>query len=324
LSGRLVDAGTLGPRRRRRQMAKRLAELDRLDREAALRLPPRPQQHRLGAFVTVIVIALGLTAVVLVAGSNTGSQPSAGVNAFAAGNDTTNSGGTFAPGSSTSGGPTSGVGERLSRLLAKPVAPAGSGGYKLLKTGPGEPARYDPCRAIHYVIRDQNTPADGNDAIHEAVAAVSKATGLRFIEDGTTTETPNLNRPAYLPARYGDQWAPVLIAWTNPTEVPILKGDTAGVGGSWAYSANTGKGSAYVSGHVYLDTADLVSLQATTHGDITEKLVIEHELGHLVGLDHVNDPTQIMYASSQGHSGYGAGDLRGLAIEGSGSCHPEL
>jgi Matrixin len=325
MSGRFIDAVALGPRRRRRQMAKRLAALDRLDREAALRLPPLRKQHRLRAFVTLIVFALAVTGVVLVARRSSGNHPPAAENAFSAGNDSTNNGATTTRKSGAiGGGPTSGVGERLSRLLPAPAAPAGTGGYKLLKTGPGVPARYDPCRPIHYVIRDQNTPAGGDDAIRLAVAAVSKATGLRFVEDGTTTETPSMKRPAYLPVRYGDRWAPVLIAWTNPTEIPDLKGDTAGLGGSWAYSANTGHGSAYVSGHVYLDTAELVSLQANTHGDVTEKVVIEHELGHLVGLDHVTDPTQVMYPSSHGMSGYGAGDLRGLAIAGSGSCHPEL
>ncbi len=324
---RFVDAMTLGPRRRRRHMAKRLAALDRLDREAALR-PPARQQHRLGAFVTLIVFALAVTGVVLLARGTGGRQTPAAASHIrsqqqALGNVSANRDATTGLTPSASRVPTPGVGEHASRLLPVPSAPPGTGGYTFLDTKLGPP-RYDPCRPIHYVIRDQHTPAGGDEAIREAVAAVSKATGLRFIADGTTTETPSPTRPAYQPARYGNRWAPVLIAWTSPSEIPRLKGDIAGLGGSTAYSTSAGHGWAYVSGVVYLDTAQLVSLQATTHGSVTEKLVIEHELGHVVGLGHVNDPHQIMYPSSSHLSGYGAGDLRGLAYEGSGSCHPEL
>ncbi len=326
-----LDTVTLGPPRRRRRMTKRLAELDRLDIDSG-RYPPRHSgRHRLGALVTIVVLAAGVTGIVLVARNNAGRHLPADANPLVttghqpvAANDGIGSRGVIARALGAGNSPRAGVDEQLSRILPAPPTPPGSGGYRIQPTGTGVPARYDPCRPIHYVIRNQNTPPGGDDAIRQAVSAVSKATGLRFIADGTTTETPSSKRPAYLAARYGNRWAPVLIAWTNPTEISALKGDVAGLGGSWSYSADTRHGSAYVSGSVSLDTAQLVSLQASTHGDATEVMVIEHELGHLVGLAHVNDPTQIMYASSHGHSHYEAGDLRGLAIEGSGACHPEL
>lgn len=53
---------------------------------------------------------------------------------------------------------------------------------------------------------------------------------------------------------------------------------------------------------------------------------MQHELGHLVGLDHVADPTQLMYSEggpSQA-SDWGNGDLAGLNQLGSGGCFPDL
>ena len=45
-----------------------------------------------------------------------------------------------------------------------------------------------------------------------------------------------------------------------------------------------------------------------------------HELGHLVGLDHVDDPNELMYPRAAERTSYGPGDLKGLALLGAIPC----
>ena len=61
-----------------------------------------------------------------------------------------------------------------------------------------------------------------------AIAAVSAATGLQFVRDANTDEAPDRDRDAYQPDRYGDRWAPVLVAWAPVDEVPDFGVDVAG------------------------------------------------------------------------------------------------
>jgi predicted Zn-dependent protease len=49
--------------------------------------------------------------------------------------------------------------------------------------------------------------------------------------------------------------------------------------------------------------------------------VVLHEFGHLVGLDHVTDPSQLMYKQPTAHAnGFEDGDRRGLALLSGGPC----
>ena len=186
------------------------------------------------------------------------------------------------------------------------------------------PIAYDPCRPIHYVIRESGTPPNGTQLIASAVASVSTATGLQFVYDGTTTEAPASQRPPYQPERYGDRWAPVLFSWVTPEESPDVAGNVAGMAGS-VHMSVAGSPHVYVTGSVELDAPQLSEHLYSGGGALLARAVIQHELGHLVGLDHVDDAGQLMYPETrEGVTGFGAGDLAGLAALGSGPCVPQL
>ena len=49
--------------------------------------------------------------------------------------------------------------------------------------------------------------------------------------------------------------------------------------------------------------------------------VVRHELTHVVGLGHVDDADELMHDRNTGQTGWGPGDLAGLALVGAGPCH---
>lgn len=206
-----------------------------------------------------------------------------------------------------------------------PAPPSGAG-YAVLETDErtGEPIRYSSCQPVRYVTHLDGAPAEVDRLVTEAVATIAEATGLTFVDEGTTDEEPAPEREAQL-AEYGDDaWAPVLIAWTDEATIPELQGDTVGLAGSQAYTDADGR-SAYVSGDVMLDGPDLEDLLTEDTGPAQVRAVVAHELGHLVGLDHVDDPTQLMYAEDNPDVlEPAAGDLAGLAAMGAGPCVESL
>jgi predicted Zn-dependent protease len=71
---------------------------------------------------------------------------------------------------------------------------------------------------------------------------------------------------------------------------------------------------------VALDAPQLKRVLSRRHGRELVRAIIVHELGHLVGLDHVNDPGELMHADNVGRLALGPGDREGLAALGSGRC----
>jgi hypothetical protein len=282
-------------------------------------VPAAPRRRRgLRGFVTVVaVLGLGVGAAVLVErpwpwappGVQATATPPAPVDASL--RDT----------------PIPGV-EAASTPLGQPLPPPPAGGaygFVTLQADGVTPVTYDPCRPVHYVLRLGQGPPGGEQLVHEAVQRLSGVTGLRFVYDGPTDEAAVPDRPAFQPERYGDRWAPVLIDWQSEVENPGLAGDLVGEAGSAAASLGDGP-KVYVSGTVSLDATQLPGLLADDDaGADVVRAVVLHELGHLVGLAHVDDSSQLMYPEARsGVTDYADGDLTGLSRLGAGPCVPEL
>lgn len=203
------------------------------------------------------------------------------------------------------------------RLLPAPVAPAGAGGFTLMNGS----ARWDPCLQVHYVVGGAEPWPGANAMLSRAIAEVGRDTGLEFVDDGTTSEPTFTPRAPYQRARYGDRWAPVLIAWSDAASTPRLAGNVLGIGG--ATPATVAGHSRLVSGLVFYDAPDLSRIMSSgSQGAEQVRITLLHELGHLVGLAHVPDAGSVMYVAASGRlPGFSAGDLRGLAFAGSGSCY---
>ena len=305
---RAVDTVAFGRRRRQRAMHRRLAELDRLE-FGSVPLPREPLPTALITLIVAVVVVGGLLALWLLPGSSSHQTSLAAAD-----------GARIAP--RVLDAPTSTHIDQPHRLLPpvtiKPAARSTS--YRFIG-GPHGP-RWEACRAIHYVVRPGGEGAEFDTILRSAIAEVSRATGLTFVDDGLTTEAPlqRASRDLYQPNRYGNRWAPVLIAWSNVAESPGLGGRVEGFARPGWWEAN-GEPQRLVSGSVTYDVDKLQTLDSELgHGAV--RTVVLHELGHLVGLAHVHDRSQVMNPSlGQGApTHFAAGDLTGLAELGSGPC----
>ena len=222
--------------------------------------------------------------------------------------------------------PTAGLEESPKPLGTPAPLIAVSNSYRFIQyqTDKKTPVAYDPCQPIHFVIRPDGEPSGGNQIIMDAISRVSQATGLQFIYDGATSETPSTQRDIFQPERYGDHWVPVLFAWENVTENADFAANVEGQSGS-AYVSRGNGPRVYVTGIVELNSEKLSNLLLAQDGIRLVRAVILHELGHLVGLAHVADQTQLMFPeSSYVVTDFQSGDLTGAAILGRGACVPGL
>lgn len=195
------------------------------------------------------------------------------------------------------------------------VEAEGGGSYAFLDTQDGgeRPVGFDPCREIHYVVNPLGAPDGWQTVVAEAVATVEDASGLGFTYDGETDDRDFDDRVGSF-----SRAKPVLIGWAEDGEVSDLADDVAGIGGPTVLTVGRLRG--YVSGSVVLDQDVTDSFGDGSDGRALHRALLLHELGHLVGLDHVDDPNELMYPRGISARGYGPGDLAGLAALGAVPC----
>jgi hypothetical protein len=169
------------------------------------------------------------------------------------------------------------------------------------------PIRFNPCEPIHYVQNLALAPPTGPADVREAFAKLGEATGITFVDDGTTDETVRRGTP-YLPNRYGNRWAPILVSWIpfgNQGSDPTIQQVGRGIGAP--------VGNVLVSGQLSLNVDAVTNKETRTPvqggfgppigsgvgaigpENVTWGRIILHELAHVIGLGHTRDKGAIMY-----------------------------
>jgi hypothetical protein len=217
------------------------------------------------------------------------------------------------------------------QLLGPPAAsPAGVGALSeeadftvWERNADGTPVRWDPCTPIEVVWSDRHAPPTARADIVTALDRVAEASGLPLRLAGRTEERPSGSRPPYQPERYGQRWAPVLIAWADPAAPGLPLRDTDR-GVAVPIAVGPAGDRTYVTGQLLLNAErdDLLP----GFGDRAEAwgATLIHELLHVLGLGHVDDPAQLMHVHpGRGPVTFGDGDLAGLAAIGPAQgCRP--
>lgn len=184
--------------------------------------------------------------------------------------------------------------------------------------GSHTPITYNPCKPISYTINSDLAPAGSDGIIQSAVAEVSRLTGLEFVYAGPTHSPVHWTEKVSPELSMGEI-PPVEISWSSTSEFAALKGDVLGFGGS-TYMSGPGVESRYVTGSIALRASELGEALQHPGGRAYVKAVVLHELGHVVGLDHVQDVRELMDPVISTQRDFGPGDREGLALLGQGSC----
>ncbi len=178
-------------------------------------------------------------------------------------------------------------------------------------------ARWDSCEPIGYRVNRKSARAGALRDVNGALRRVSEATGLRFRYRGGTGIIPRQDA-----GNYPDD-TDLVIAWAKPSQSALLGGGPMGVGGAtWSYGFRNADGtpaSKIQSGFVVIDAAQQGRTPRGFGKGQTRGELLMHELGHAIGLQHVNDRRQLMNPMMQpGRARWGAGDLAGLRALGAG------
>ncbi len=271
-------------------------------------LPPRPERPSSRApLLAAFVVLLALVVVLGVLAGISLLRQTADPSGLAVGSGATPSS-SAAPTAPPSPTPTS-------TLPPKP-----DGSFRFLERVGGAPVRWDPCERITYAVNTRGVTFPVRADLKETLRRVTESTGIEFRSVGTTEET---FFRAYLRMRYRGviRKAALILIWVDHDDYQAILRRLHDPRPSIAF-AKTMAG-LYANQDQYFGGIVVVDAGATAGrgfgGRYAHGSVLLHELGHIIGLDHVKDPNQLMYSGPHTRvrlRDFGLGDLQGLRLLG--------
>jgi hypothetical protein len=208
-----------------------------------------------------------------------------------------------------------------SHVPKAPPAPTGPGGaFSFLDVtvdnGQRVPIRWNPCQPIEYQLEFQVRPAGALGAIRTALERTSAATRIRFRLDGATSVDPHrLFKTSFLADATDNVYRPVLLAVVSGAAFDSFGTSKRAVAFTHPEEGTGGLDKQYVAGIVVVDG----SVRFAERGRWSLTLVVQHELGHLMGLGHVRARDELMFSYEEAPNtipepifGWGPGDRQGL------------
>lgn len=182
-----------------------------------------------------------------------------------------------------------------------------AGAWRPLAGTKSSPSRWGTC-TIGYRVNQRHMPPHGMADLREAMRRVTQVNGTRFRYLGRTRLVPYA----------GDSRAgidKITVGWAGSAATRGLLGPgIAGVGGT------SHLGRRIRTGYLVLNTAYSSRAPEGFGEGMPHGLVLMHELGHVIGLDHTADRHQIMNPGRPlPASVWGAADLKGLRALGRAS-----
>ena len=193
------------------------------------------------------------------------------------------------------------------------------------------PLRFDPCQPIRWVINPSYEPDGARQILFDAFDEVQELTGLLFVFEGETDESFEKPRDARNFDGGEHLWKPVIVRYLDAEQFNEAAGTHLAVDSyeglalpDYAHTRETPRRPIIITGEIEFnkDTTD----KHTEDGNAEElRWLFLHEIAHLIGLDHVDRPSSLLYEEgSFARDALIVGDLHAFALAGAATCpYPE-
>lgn len=144
------------------------------------------------------------------------------------------------------------------------------------------PVTWQPCAKVSVLVNPGPFGQAAVDEVRAAFREIAAVTGLSFVV-ATSDETPRTDWAHSLGGRTAP---PVLVGWVAPEETDMLRPGAAA--STVANPVRSDGRLSIVTGAIALDENVYADFRPAAGAGRTRRNLLLHEIGHLLGLDHVS------------------------------------